>query len=116
MQALATIDMLPGDYRILKFICLRVLRIHGKNCHGVRTIAKGIFEARMNENTEENQAFCGIGNLSHKLGLPGATPGPAILELVEYANRKSDLVQSQVILQVRLLSQPPCLMIAWSSG
>lgn len=36
--------------------------------------------------------------------------------LVEYANRKSDLVESQVILQVQLLSQPPYSMIAWSSG
>ena len=36
--------------------------------------------------------------------------------MVEYANRKSDLVESQVILQVRLLSQPPCSLIAWSSG
>ena len=52
---------------------------------------------------------------SHKLGLPGATPGPATY-MVEYANRKSDLVESQVILQVRLLSQPPGSMIAWSSG
>ncbi len=41
----------------------------------------------------------------HKLGRPGATPGPAIY-LVEYANRKSGLVESQVTLQVRLLSRP----------
>jgi hypothetical protein len=41
---------------------------------------------------------------------------PPFIQLVEYANRKSGLVENQVILQVRLLSQPPCLMIAWSSG
>ena len=40
----------------------------------------------------------------HKPGLPGATPGSATSK-VEYANRKSDLVESQVILQVRLLSR-----------
>ena len=40
----------------------------------------------------------------HKPGPPGATPGSAT-SMVEYANRKSDLVESQVILQVRLLSR-----------
>ena len=40
----------------------------------------------------------------HKSGPPGATPGSATSK-VEYANRKSDLVESQVILQVRLLSR-----------
>ncbi len=77
VQAKGTVDSLPGDYRILKFICLRILRIHGKNCEGVRTIAKGVFEARIHENTEENQAFCGIRNLSHNLEVVGSNPAPA---------------------------------------
>jgi hypothetical protein len=69
--------LLPDYYRILKFICSRLLRKHGKNCNCLRRIAKGLLEAKIMQNTEENQAFCGMENLSHNLEVVGSNPAPA---------------------------------------
>ena len=47
----------------------------------MRTIAKGLKEAKIMQNTEENQAFVGIENLSHNLEVVGSNPAPAIFSI-----------------------------------
>ena len=41
-------------------------------------VAKAVFEARMHEITEENQAFGGKNDLAHNLEVVGSNPAPAI--------------------------------------
>jgi len=43
----------------------------------MRTIANGVFAAKMSENTEEFQALCGWKKLSHNLEVAGSNPVPA---------------------------------------
>lgn len=44
----------------------------------MRMVAKAVFEARMHEITEENQAFGGKNDLAHNLEVVGSNPAPAI--------------------------------------
>ena len=62
----------------------------------------------------------GLRNVMVSCGYINPAPLAELAKLQVRASKslivESDLVESQMILQVRLLSQPPCLMIAWSSG